>query len=314
METPPPIPDSKQSSPVEEFQFAHDARVHNGALCRGCGYELTDLHPYGSCPECGKPILQSIRGDLLAYCSAEYLQTLHRGVIAILASIIFNLLAICVSVFAGAAAGFMSGTGANRTGNATAVETTIAAFAVFASIVQTAIGTAGWWWFTEPDLGVGIKDKAEQTRKLVRICAVASGASGILSSAARLITVILSQSTGGNAPSNPALSELFAILLGLAVLAGSIAWIVLFFASMNYMSWLYTRVPDHILRDRSLKYRWVLPLWFIPGFLVCGLGPLIALILYYNHLNTFRISVHRIRTAHGHGTKLFTSEKKLFET
>lgn len=313
MNTPPSIPESNPSSSSEEFQFAHDAQVHVGALCRGCGYELTDLHPHGNCPECGKPIRQSIRGDLLAYCSPEYLQSLHRGVIAILASIIFNLLAICVSLFAGAAAGVMTGTGATRTGSAAAVETTIAAFAVFASIVQTAIGTAGWWWFTEPDLGVGIKDKAEQTRQLARICALASGTASILSSVAKLISVVFGQSTAASTPSHAAIIELLAILLGIAVFAGIVAWIVLFFASMNYMSWLYTRVPDHMMRDRSLKYRWVLPLWFGPGILLCGLGPLIALIQYYNHLNTFRINISRIRTEQGHGTKLFTVEKKPFE-
>jgi len=63
---------------------------------------------------------------------------------------------------------------------------------------------------------------------------------------------------------------------------------------MLYLQWLGRRIPHNDLIIRSRRNMWLLPVLYIPGLLLCGLGPLIALILYYNLLNDYRKILKRI--------------------
>lgn len=58
--------------------------------------------------------------------------------------------------------------------------------------------------------------------------------------------------------------------------------------------WLATRVPDYFIVKRTKTYMWLLPVLYIPGAALIGLGPLIALVLYWNLLDRLRKHVKSI--------------------
>ncbi len=63
-----------------------DSRGHidQPVSCARCGYELRGLNPRGACPECGRMIIRSIRGNLLRYADADWVKMLRDGVLAVL--------------------------------------------------------------------------------------------------------------------------------------------------------------------------------------------------------------------------------------
>lgn len=67
-----------------------------------------------------------------------------------------------------------------------------------------------------------------------------------------------------------------------------IAWAVLFFAVMRYTRWVAGRVPDQWIVRRTKTYMWLLPVLNTLGILLIGLGPIIALVLYWNLLDRLR--------------------------
>ncbi len=304
---PPPLPPTLLSGPLP-FSI----------LCRGCGYDLTGLDVGGLCPECSKPVHDSLQGDLLAFAPKDYLQSLHRGTVAVLASILFYVLGTLASAFAGVAMAFGAGAGGGttRAGSALAMQSGIAAFGVGISIVYTVISVAGWYWFTEPDPGISSREKADLHRRVTRGTAIANGICGIVSAVFSLFGLGLTQSlvtANGGAPGagTPTLSGPMIVLIVVAALFGLgvfALWAVQIIFSLNYMAWLANRVPDQALRKTSLQYRWVLPLIFVVGYVCAGLGPLIALVLYYNLISRFRVTIRKIRLQRGYGASLLQSD------
>jgi hypothetical protein len=67
-----------------------------------------------------------------------------------------------------------------------------------------------------------------------------------------------------------------------------VTWVAQFFAGLKYTSWMMSRIPDEELVKRCKKYMWLLPLVFVLGLACAGLGPLIALVMYWNHLDKLR--------------------------
>jgi MFS family permease len=234
----------------------------------------------------------------------------------ILASILFYVVGAIASGIAGFATAFGAGTGGGGTrfGSALAMQTTIAAFGLGISVVYTLMSVFGWYWFTEQDPGVGLKDKADKHRRIVRITAIANGICGIGGAIFGVLGIGYTQSLmtrGAAGPSGPAFSPAMYTLIALSMLlslAVFVLWAVQIIASLNYMAWLASRVPDQPLREKALRYRWVLPLIFVVGYVCIGLGPIIALILYYNLINQMRIIVRNIRDQRGYGTSLIKPE------
>ncbi|UCC31092.1 MAG: hypothetical protein JSU86_02210 [Phycisphaerales bacterium] len=71
-----------------------EADLPEDLLCIHCGYNLRGLSPGGRCPECGTPIGQSLRGDLLSSADPEWLARIHRGQLYIAVGIVVFLAAI----------------------------------------------------------------------------------------------------------------------------------------------------------------------------------------------------------------------------
>src|SRR4051812_6750983 len=56
-----------------------DGRVDADIPCRQCGYNLRTLQPNGTCPECGLPVLPSLRWQHLAYGDPRLITRMALG-------------------------------------------------------------------------------------------------------------------------------------------------------------------------------------------------------------------------------------------
>jgi hypothetical protein len=90
--------------------------------------------------------------------------------------------------------------------------------------------------------------------------------------------------------STPAIWTLLVVVMNLASLAASG---LQFFASMIYLRWLAPRLPDDRVFKRAKMLMWLGPLLMTVGAFIL-IGPLVALVLYYNLLNWVRLDLKRI--------------------
>ncbi len=67
--------------------------IEQDILCIHCGYNLRALYPDGRCPECGAAIGESLRGDLLKFADAGWLERLAFGIRLKLFNIVLAMLA-----------------------------------------------------------------------------------------------------------------------------------------------------------------------------------------------------------------------------
>ena len=88
---------SQQQSSVAAVNSSH-------VECIDCGYDLHGLDEAGQCPECGTPINDSIRGNLLAYADREWLTQLRRGTEALRFATALAIIGTVVQRFAAEAA------------------------------------------------------------------------------------------------------------------------------------------------------------------------------------------------------------------
>jgi len=255
--------------------------VEQDRPCVRCSYNLKGLPTTGSCPECGTPIQDSLRGILLHFASPEYLKSMRTGLSLVLNGILLMIVVMVASIFMGLVAS-MYATGSG-----------VRLLISLASMAPSIMILVGYWLFTEPDPGFAGLERPDSARKVIR----ATVAVQAVFQAFHAVFVML----GVNASFNLRLGaravvtpvDLLAILLGLASL---IAWAVQFFAVMLYTRWLAARIPDRYVLGRSKTYMWVLPLLQTVGVVLVGLGPLIALVMYWNLLDRVRKHLKSIAT------------------
>ncbi|MBX3377466.1 MAG: hypothetical protein KF678_10745 [Phycisphaeraceae bacterium] len=247
-------------------------------LCRACGYDLQGLTIDSPCPECAKPIADSLRGDLLIFADRAYLLDLYRGAVFILVSIILVVSSAVVALALGLAV-------ASGTTLPVLSDDAVNSLIIAITFIASALSIYGWYLLSQRDPGIAMIDPGDRPRRILRIAVVINGALAVLSTVIDLLT----PSYAPAAPLDP-----LTIVTGFVMLAGFAAWAVQFFAAMRYLQWLGRRVPDPGKVKRAGLYLWLLPVLYIPGVLLCGLGPLIALILYYNFLNDYRKILKRI--------------------
>ena len=63
-----------------------------------CGYSLQGLRDGGSCPECGKLISESLRGDLFQFSEPVYIKSLYTGAKLVVASILLMVILVIASI------------------------------------------------------------------------------------------------------------------------------------------------------------------------------------------------------------------------
>ncbi len=247
--------------------------VGDDVICLQCGYNIRGLPRGGRCPECGTPFQRSLQGNLLRYSSPAYLATLNRGVFLILAAIAAQV--IC-TIGGWILIGLLTRRG--WTDVARVSELLLSTASTGLSVVSL----IGWWLFSAPDpafVGAGAGTTA---RKVVRTTVAAAA---VLTA---MVTVADTLATS-SAPSGTAAGD---ILLG-------VVQAIKFFAAMLYLRWLAPHFPNTVIGALARLLMWLCPLLVTVGSLLCLIGPIIALVLYWSLLNSVQNEISRIRQVAG---------------
>ena len=255
---------------------AHPARatltsdtVGDDVICLQCGYSIRGLSHEGRCPECGTLIKRSLQGNLLRYSSPAYLATLNRGVFLILAAIAAKVICVVGGIIL---IGLLTGRGLTDLARVSGLLlwTTSTGLSVLSLI--------GWWLFSAPDPAFVGTGGGTTARKVVRTTVAAAA---VLTA---MVTVVEMLATSSATRVDSAAK----ILLGVVLT-------VKFFAAMLYLRWLAHRFSNVVFDARARLLMWLCPLLVTVGMLFCFVGPIIALVLYWNLLNWVRIEITRIR-------------------
>lgn len=73
-----------------------------------------------------------------------------------------------------------------------------------------------------------------------------------------------------------------------------LACVVRFFASITLLREYARRVPSRSIESAAKALKFALPLLMVPGFLLCGLGPIIAWALYLGLVSDLRFALKRL--------------------
>lgn len=260
--------------------------VLSDRACNRCSYNLRGLAVEGACPECGAPVIDSLRGLLIAYASPEYVRDVLLGLRLIIWAAIIQA---GVSVL-GAAAGLVVALNV-RTPSAIVLSSFIRQLVALAAAL---LWVWAYWLYTRLDPGYVGQESAVGARRLIRVAVVVSACSAV---AQPIITL-----TGGpglvTMPANAKPISVVVISVAVAVLSTA-ATVTHFFAAMLYTRWIASRVPADDLRNRAGTYMWVLPLVYVVGTACVGLGPIVATVMYLVLLHQLRQRIVAARGAAG---------------
>ena len=253
--------------------------------CVACGYDLAGLRSIDNCPECGAPASRSLRGHLLHHASPDFVRTLHVATRAILVLILVNI-GLGVAGLAGMFIAFTSG-------SASTLTPTIQSVATLMSLVVTLGASIAWWLLATPDPRTLDRPHLDLPwRRAVRVCAVL-GACLALASLALPSTQSAIFRPGRPMPvTGTALLVLVPIALSTLVLH-IFTWI----AQMLYLAHLAQRLPSDWAQRRARLLAGLGPALDTIGALMLMLGPLVALLLYWQLLNRIRWDLRAIRLA-----------------
>lgn len=268
--TTPPAPPAPPTAPDAPHAGVW-TDLNRDVACVRCGYSLRGLQPDGACPECGMPIARTLEGDLLAWSAPEYLASLHRGVVLVLAAIIGQLLLIVLGIAVVAAASIGAPGGQ-----------ALSAFVNLASLGLSLALAAGWWLLSSPDPAMMGQNTGDTPRKVVRITVLIGVGAALVHAIATAAPSIVGGQGGIAALAIIGFADLLASVVG-------------FFAQMLYLRWLAPRLPSERIGQRARTLMWLGPLLMTVGALLLLLGPLIALVLYWNLLEQVRKELKRIR-------------------
>lgn len=244
--------------------------VTDGRFCYRCGYALTGLPVDGACPECATDVALSLREPWLSNTSNEYLKTIKRGLSFVLNGILLQIVFFILTAISSVAFAF----------GAVALVPLFALSQLGISILIL----AGYWLYTQPDPGQMAFEASDSARKIVRWVVAIQAATSL---AGFLLLAVAGFMHGP-------IADMLDVIEGILYLIGSAVWLLQFFAVMRYTRWLAARVPDKKMIRHTRLYMWLLPVIAIVGAIALMLGPLIALILYWNLLHRLRLHLKRI--------------------
>lgn len=233
-------------------------------LCVFCASDLAGLPEEGACPECGRSIERSIRGDRLSCAPRAYLRRLSAGT-----SLVFGgfLVAIAVPWVVMALLGLLSGDGAL---------VVVAAPIIIAARLGGLLVFLGGWSLLgtlHPDY---VHDRAAvAVSVMVRVAAGAAVIVATLTAGAGLVGWVHAD----QADPTPWMREIGRLADGPTAflpVTETVVQAILFVASMLHVRWLAARIPNERLRAGAGLGIWVLPLaTLLLSPLLC-IGPLLA--------------------------------------
>lgn len=193
-----------------------DGPVDGDVACAHCGYNLRGLTKDGKCPECFESVADSLRGDLLKYADAVWLERLRFGAALKLWNIGAGILLGVVSMV------FLGPVPLILTEWLAAIAP---AFGVWASFVITS---------QEPR--ISLEENPLTWRKTIRACAVAG-----------LIGNLLPRLAGGTA---------FGQVLIVPATVLSLAVVISLFGELLYFRRFALRIPDLRLARSTRIVQW----------------------------------------------------------
>lgn len=246
--------------------------VGKSITCVKCSYDLKGMSPEGVCPECGTPVGRSLLDtSQLINASRDYLVKLHRGALIVTATIAVSVVLITIYIVAEA----------GQAAAALGLTDELAGWLyVVMDLLLSLAGLYGWWLLSAENPSYAGTDRGSKARVLLRGGLIGSAVMVAASAVALIIDM-----------ASPGSTEDVEMVVGLASMA---AWVIRFFAAMVYLRWLSWRIPDQHVRDRATMLMWLGPLLMTVGLLLCGLGPVVALVLYWNLVDLVRRDVRRV--------------------
>ncbi|HRJ50050.1 MAG TPA: hypothetical protein PKU91_05935, partial [Phycisphaerales bacterium] len=195
--------------------------VEGDRACVACSYNLRGLPVLGLCPECGRPVMDSLRGILLEFASRDYVAKVGSGLWLVLNGILLMIVMWALTFFGRV---MFSAVGVRLEGLALLVS--VIGLGVSAMILF------GYFRYSEPDPGFAGSERPDSARRVLRVAVIIQAAAAVIEF---VMQVVLRATT----IASPAV-----VLLPTAAVALSfIAWVVQFFAVMRYTEWLAKRVP-----------------------------------------------------------------------
>ncbi len=256
------------------------ALLHIDLACAACGYGLLGEPVDASCPQCEAPINLTVRpGDLLL-ASDHFLRRLRFGMQLVLGGILGQVV-VTVAIVVGQVVLASPG----GVVSAPVWEAVSAAAGVVVAIVIA----QGWFIVTEPDSGGRFLSAARTDGAVVR--------RAVFAHAVFVGTTLLGQWLAVLPALVPHQASI-GLVVGGAGLGAFITLCVQFFAVMAYLGHIARGTRDKALARLVRTRTWSCPVWATVGLLLFGLGPLIALVLYYNTIAAIRTRLGRILQAH----------------
>ncbi|MEM9065754.1 MAG: hypothetical protein AAGB51_09730 [Planctomycetota bacterium] len=254
-----------------------------GAACVDCDFDLQGLDAAAPCPECGSSIAYASQPNMLAAAPPEFLKSLGSGLSYILNGILLYVGFVIGSAVFGLLYGMQNALDPES-------QLPLAATIVVSLVSYGLLGMigVGVYRFTKPEPGTPIPD-GSIPRATARFGGIAFIAANIFSGLAGL----------GVDPSDPnGLGVWYLVSFGLGLMA-LVALAVTFFGQVLYVRRLAPRVSNRRIYKLAKQRLWQVPLLSTVGIVLLGLGPLIALVLYWNLLHYLRKDIKAITKRFG---------------
>ena len=251
------------------------AGIPSPNFCPGCGCQLL-----------GSPVPGGSSNDRTTLVASDSLRTMHKGLGIILACM---LCYVPVGLFTG---GMVL-----LTQNNVLSMQSVQILNMFISLPIFAISLWGYWRATEKHQSRTAPKEYEAARRFARTWLQVHIMFGIVNFIAN-ITILTLWPPDYKNPMAMSKGPMLWVMLLIGIPA-TVVWLFQFITFMQYLRLLAGRIPDGDIVRRADMYLWFLPLLSTVGILACGIGPILATVLYWRLLSRVRKHIASILATGG---------------